>query len=279
MLSDIEQLLDQAAGPLPQQAPETAILRRAGLRRRRRRVGQVALSLVLLVAVPVVAVNVLSRPNVQFAPADQPADGPDAGDNRWCAAGAGDAPGGGDGQCDKVIDRINNLKFVVPDGWLSSFGAQEHGGRELHAFTTAPADVFAQGSRCLVPVMSEMGEEGAAVAVLSASKAEGLAFPPRPKIFTFNQGEAAPPFGTPCGAPADATIAWFSFRDAGRKFHAVVAVGPQASTARRNAALRVLNSMEVLRPDTDVCVEKEAMKVGMSSEEAVEFCADFNNDE
>ena len=246
MPTDIADLLEAAAGPLPRSAPEAAILRRAGARRSRRRAAQVALSLVLLIAVPVAVLNVVSRTTVEFAPADQP-NAP--GGNHWCAAAPGDAEPDGGG-CVEVVNRADNLRFQVPDGWHQSSGVVNHGVRELPAFTTAALDpALAFDAACLVPVLSEMGEDGAAVAVLTASDAQGLEFPPRPKVFTFADAAAAPPFGAACGAPPNATIAWFSFRDGGRKFHAVAAAGPDATAGRRKAALQVLNSMEVVRPD------------------------------
>ena len=244
MPTDIEQLLRDAAGPLPTHAPAAQILRRASARRTRRRVSRVAMSVIVLAGLSVLTVNQLARPRVELAPGDQPG----RYNQGWCLTGRGDGATSGD-TCTTVVDRVNDVRFLVPEGWQSSSGANRHGVRELQAFTTAaPTDLPAPPTECLVPFLEQMGEEGAAVAVLSGSDAPGLEFGRRPKTPRLDGGDPVPPFGEPCGAPPESTVAWFAFRDKGRNFHAVMAVGPEASADRRRAAERVLNSFTVLRP-------------------------------
>ncbi len=251
MPSDIEHLLHQAAGPLPTEAPEAQILRRAASRRRRRRLSQVALTVAMLAGVSFAGLNLLQRPSVEFSPADQPADYSPS----WCAQALGDAPGADDPGCSILVDRVNNYRVLVPDGWhtlmardpafTTGFPRSNCPGRKCVSKRYVSGK---SGKECRVPFPSLMGEHGVTVAVLSGTEAPGVKFPPRPASFTFARGEAAPPFGKPCAFPPGSTTSWFTFRDGGRNFHAVVAVGPQASADRRRAALRVLNSFKVLRP-------------------------------
>jgi hypothetical protein len=75
-------------------------------------------------------------------------------------------------------------------------------------------------------------------------------FPPRPRRFaTTARGK---PAGHGCGEPAGTTIYWRNFTDAGRHFHVLVRVGPDAPPREAAQTWRILDRLRLsgdYRPD------------------------------
>jgi hypothetical protein len=70
-------------------------------------------------------------------------------------------------------------------------------------------------------------------------------FPSRPEHFHPTSGE---PAEARCGDPPGATVYWRNFTDAGRHFHTLVVIGPDAPGSVRSEAWRILDSLR-LDPD------------------------------
>ena len=69
-----------------------------------------------------------------------------------------------------------------------------------------------------------------------------LDFPPRPKRFT-PTSETAKAAEPSCGDARGTVVHWSNFTDAGRHFHVLVVVGPQAPAPVRRDAWRILNTL------------------------------------
>jgi hypothetical protein len=70
-------------------------------------------------------------------------------------------------------------------------------------------------------------------------------FPPRPRRFGPTE---ARPGEARCGDPPGTTVHWRNFTDAGRHFHTLVAIGPDAPASAREQAWHILDSLR-LGPD------------------------------
>ena len=68
-------------------------------------------------------------------------------------------------------------------------------------------------------------------------------FPPRPAHF--GAGLGGPSEATECTPGTQMSEHWFGFSDQGRHFYALVAFGPAASNATKDAAWKVLDSLKV----------------------------------
>ena len=78
----------------------------------------------------------------------------------------------------------------------------------------------------------------------------GSGFPVRPEHF--GPGLGGPSEAAACVPTAHFTDHWFTFTDAGRYFHVLVAFGPQASHEVRSQAWKILDSLRIdhsVRPD------------------------------
>jgi hypothetical protein len=105
------------------------------------------------------------------------------------------------------------------------------------------------GPRCAqVPVaaLEAVGATGALVTVQERARTDADGgFPPRPKQF---QLRPTPSLEIPdCLAPhARPRLTWIAFRDRGRHFYALVALGRRAASRTRAEATRVLDSLRLL---------------------------------
>ena len=229
MSTGIEQVVQDGAGPPPSEAHEQQGLKRARGLRTRRRISQVALAVVLVGGVSAAIAEAVSRPTVEFGPAQEGGTPERSG---WL----------------EYVDADDMIAMHYPEEWNlaeATLSPEVVRPRELVTVTTGPLRVGAKDT-CPVPykAMRAIGDRGALVTVIGAGSGKG--FSPRPEAFTFADGERRTTFAY-CGAPGAKTV-WFTFSDAGRDFHALVTVGRRAPGATRRAALGVLDSLEVVPP-------------------------------
>jgi hypothetical protein len=125
--------------------------------------------------------------------------------------------------------------------------------RELVALATFPlarhlptnCEAFAGSAR------SQMDREDVFLVVQERGydrESEWLDFPPRPRSFSPEDPKPAEPGEHGCGDPPDSTVYWRNFSDAGRHFHTLVVMGPDAPPSARTQAWAILDS---LRFDSD----------------------------
>ena len=101
----------------------------------------------------------------------------------------------------------------------------------------------------MIPVgpLQAVGRKGALVTVQvkGQSVRRWPQFPPRPEPLSLSDGREEIPYTMGCQLPPDAALTGFAFRDRGRDFLAVIALGPEATDTTRETALAVLNNFEV----------------------------------
>ena len=248
-MPDIEQLIHEVGGPLPTEAPEAQIMRRARLRRTRRHVAQVALSLAVLAGGSALAVSQLSRPSVEFGPAD----------NQRGERVSGPAACGYSSQACMGYDEKRRAKPPIsvlhPDAWKMT--VMHGGGSTSWTASTGPAgrvDLTDEPVEpgytpdvCMIPTDPLQAVEGDGALVTVQSMGRTQRFAPRPDSLSLEDGRpyGRPPFETHCSPPPEVTITGFRFRDRGRDFQAFVALGTRASDRTREIAVAVLNNFEV----------------------------------
>jgi hypothetical protein len=154
-----------------------------------------------------------------------------------CGAGAHAAP--------SDVHRADGLTFRVPVGWhVAAHSLTPHLTNPRELFTAGTGRLVARPARCAHVPSAALAAMGGGDVLVSVQERFGSdsAFPPRPGRFGLDgpvMSDAAS-----CAGPHPAFESyWFGFRDRGRGFHVLVAVGRSASEARVQEALGILDSM------------------------------------
>ncbi|MEA2466560.1 MAG: hypothetical protein QOJ57_686 [Thermoleophilaceae bacterium] len=142
----------------------------------------------------------------------------------------------------------HGLTAALPPGW-------QHATTRLTTITE-PVDVLSVGTFPLRyrPVgcnhmpssaLLDLGPDDALVTIFERANGSVAGFPPRPEHFgpTPQDGSEAPE----CVPPARFTDHWFTFSDAGRYFHVLVAFGPSTSAKTQAQAWGILDGLRVGR--------------------------------
>jgi hypothetical protein len=150
------------------------------------------------------------------------------------------------------------LSAELPSGWQQAekrLTPQLTDPREVLSLGTFP--LHAEEGECghmPTGALEDLGPSDAFVTLQERGRGGGasLDFPPRPERFGPDPGDRSE--ARDCVPGARFTDHWFGFSDAGRRFHVLVAFGPEATQERRAEAWRALDSLRIdpgLRPDWD----------------------------
>lgn len=149
------------------------------------------------------------------------------------------------------------MSAELPPGWRQArerLTPQLTDPREVLALGTFP--LRAEAGECghmPTGALEDLGPGDAFVTLQERGRGRAtLDFPPRPERFGPHLGDRSE--AGECVPGARFTDHWFGFSDAGRRFHVLVAFGPEASEERRAEAWRALESLRIdpgLRPDWD----------------------------
>jgi hypothetical protein len=160
-----------------------------------------------------------------------------------------------------VTDTAHGLTYQLPPGWQSATAS-------LTPHLVDPREVLSVGTFPLRyrdtdcahvagSALEDMGPTDAFVTIEERGLDPGSSwagFPPRPTHFGPSLG--GPSEASACVPSAHFTDHWFTFSDADRHFHVLVAFGPDTPEAVRRQAWALLDSLRVdpaVRPDWKSC--------------------------
>ena len=150
-----------------------------------------------------------------------------------------------------VPETARGVSFVRPGSWERP---QERisrisDPRELLHLATMPVRWRATDCEAFAGAAGHaMGRADAYVAVWERGAAPGAAwsdFPPRPRDFGPTERPDVAVSHSGCGEPAGSEVHWRNFADAGRHFHSLVTLGPEAPVRVREEAWGILDSLRV----------------------------------
>jgi hypothetical protein len=179
-----------------------------------------------------------------------------------CGAGAHGSP--------SVVHRGDGVTYRVPAGWHVA-------ARSLTPHLTNPHELFTAGTGRLVSrpggcahmpsaALKAMRPDDVLVTV-QEQFGSPREFPPRPSRFVLPAASLND--ATECAGPGPVFDAsWFGFRDRGRGFHVLVAVGRSASDTRVREALSILDSIRLVarrpvRMDPDDAIPEHEAAIGI----------------
>lgn len=150
----------------------------------------------------------------------------------------------------------HGITVTLPAGWqraARSLTPNLGDPREVVAVGTFPLR-YRQTDCAHMPgsALEDVGPADAFVTVQERGKdASPRGFPPRPEHFGPRLGGGGSEAGA-CVPKARFTDHWFTFGDAGRYFHVLVAFGPQATAKTRRQARAILDDLKIdpsVKPD------------------------------
>jgi hypothetical protein len=146
-----------------------------------------------------------------------------------------------------AIHQGDRFRYVLPAGWnVAAHSLTPHLVSPQELFTAGTGRLAAGEGRCAhVPsaALSAMRPQDVLVTVQERSGAVG-GFPARPRRFALAQ--SSPSEADQCaGAHPQFASHLFEFRDRGRAFHALVAIGRSAPPVRVREALAILDSLRI----------------------------------
>jgi hypothetical protein len=157
-------------------------------------------------------------------------------------AGCGGDPATGAGR----VIRGDGARYVLPAGWHAA-------SRSLTPHLSNPVELLSAGTGRLPPggrcahmpsaALQAMRPQDVLVTVQERIGSTS-SFPPRPAHFRATGDTRSEALGC-AGAHPTFSSYWFGFRDGGRGFHVLVAVGRGASPARTKRAFALLDSLRI----------------------------------
>jgi hypothetical protein len=161
----------------------------------------------------------------------------------------------------KVDDSAHGLAYELPPGW-------QRATVSLTPHLVDPREVLSAGTfqlryretECAHVAGSALEDMGPTDAFITLQErgldpgSDWAGFPPRPAHFGPTLGGSSE--ASACVPSAQFTDHWFTFSDAGRHFHVLVAFGPKAPDAVQREAWGLLDSLRVdpaVRPDWKSC--------------------------
>jgi hypothetical protein len=168
----------------------------------------------------------------------------------------------------RQVERGDGIRYVVPAGWhVARRSLTPHLGNPKQALTVSTGPLPAGGRCAHMPsaALAEMTPQDVLVAVQERF-GDSAGFPARPAHFTLapDRSEAEE-----CAGPNPAFVShWSEFRDGGRGFHVLVAVGTSAPATRVAQALAVLDSLRITprrpaRIDPDEAIPYDSASRGL----------------
>jgi hypothetical protein len=140
----------------------------------------------------------------------------------------------------------DGIRYDIPAGWHAP-------GKSLTPNLTNPHEVLSvgtgrlpRGGRCAQFPSAALAALGPTDALVTVQERLGsvVRFPARPRRFSLPVADTSE--AAQCAGPgASFTSYWFEFRDGGRGFHVLVALGRAAPSARVREALAVLDSLRI----------------------------------
>jgi len=156
---------------------------------------------------------------------------------------------GGSGSAEPpAVHHQDGVTYSLPAGWhVASRSLTPHLVNPREVFTAGTGRLVAQDGRCAQMPSAALAAMTPGDVLVTVQERFGSeqGFPARPQRFTLvdQRSEAET-----CAGPHPAFVShWSEFRDRGRAFHVLVAVGRNASRARVSAALALLDSMRIQR--------------------------------
>jgi hypothetical protein len=143
--------------------------------------------------------------------------------------------------------QADGIHYVLPTGWNVARRSLTPHLVDPHELFTAGTGRLAEGEgRCAqMPSAALVAMRAHDVLVTVQERARGVAsIPARPQRFALAQSEPSEADQCAGAHPAFASHL-FGFRDRGRAFHALVAIGTAASQARVREALAILDSLRI----------------------------------
>jgi hypothetical protein len=139
----------------------------------------------------------------------------------------------------------DDLTVALPTGWQAASTSLTPNlvmPREVLAVGTYPLR-YRKGGCAHVPVsaLEDLPPQGAFVSLFETRVS--TTFPPRPRRFGASLGGRSE--AQACTPAGHFTDHWFSFKDHGRAFYALVAFGPKATAKTRATAWHILDSLKV----------------------------------
>jgi hypothetical protein len=163
----------------------------------------------------------------------------------------------------------DGIRYTIPAGWHAAKRSLTPHLVNPHEVLTVGTGSLPRGGRCAQFPSAALAALRPTDALVTVQERLGsvTSFPARPPHFSLpapNTSEA-----TLCGAPtATVTSYWFEFRDGGRGFHVLVALGRSAPASRRREALAVLDSLRItprrpVRIDPDDAIPYDDARRGL----------------
>ncbi len=147
------------------------------------------------------------------------------------------------------LDREHGFSISYPSSWRRA-------QKSLTPNRVEPRELVSVGTDLLVSTPQDMncaqastralralGDTGALVSLVEVSDGDVSTYPPRPDVFTLQDG--VPGEATACVPEPEFTARVIFFRDNGRGFFYAVFLGKNASTTTRREATGVLNSLRL----------------------------------
>jgi hypothetical protein len=146
-----------------------------------------------------------------------------------------------------TVRNDHGVRYLLPAGWnVSARSLTPHLVDPHELFTAGTGRLAAGEGRCAhVPSAALAAMRAQDVLVTVQERAKGVGgFPARPRRFALVQ--SSPSEADQCAGPHPAFASHlFEFRDRGRAFHALVAIGRSAPPARVREALAILDSLRI----------------------------------
>jgi hypothetical protein len=141
----------------------------------------------------------------------------------------------------------HGLTVALPSGWrVARTTLTPNLADPRERLTVATFPLSARRNRCaqFPAALSDVGPRDAFVTVQEQSRSTRMLFPQRPTRFGASTGTALTE-ASACSPDTPSAKRWMSFSDHGRNFYALVAWGPAATLATRDAAFRILDGLRV----------------------------------
>src|SRR6478609_6724221 len=143
---------------------------------------------------------------------------------------------GGSGSAEPpAVHHQDGVTYSLPAGWhVASRSLTPHLVNPREVFTAGTGRLVAQDGRCAQMPSAALAAMTPGDVLVTVQERFGL-------VHQRSEAET-------CAGPHPAFVShWSEFRDRGRAFHVLVAVGRNASRARVSAALALLDSMRIQR--------------------------------
>ena len=162
-----------------------------------------------------------------------------------CGGGEAEPPGERSGTATEHVDRADAVAIELPAGWRAAKRPLTSVIDPREVLSAATLELPPRGDGCShMPeaAVAALGPDDALVTIFERARFDPGGYPPRPARLRFEADN-----GIACVSRPGVRASWISFRDQGRAFYALVALGSRAS---QREAVAVLNSFRPTSPET-----------------------------